>query len=220
MIDLSLRPGSAPLRVLCLGAHSDDIEIGCGGTVMQWLRDGAALDVTWVVCSAPDTRRTEATRSAQALLRGAARRRIVIGDLEDSHFPSQMRELKAFCRQIRDEDKADVVFTHHVDDLHQDHRALAEVTWQTWRDHLVLEYEIPKFEGDLGRPNAFVPLEGSVARRKVDHLMRHFGTQRSKDWFRASTFEALMALRGIECRAADGMAEAFHARKVRISVHS
>jgi LmbE family N-acetylglucosaminyl deacetylase len=218
MIELLPRSGEAPLRVLCLGAHSDDIEIGCGGTIMQWLRDGRPLDVTWVVCSAPAARRTEATRSAQALLRGAARRQVVVGELEDSHFPSQMRELKALCRQIRDAGAADVIFTHHVNDLHQDHRALAEVTWQTWRDQLVLEYEIPKFEGDLGQPNAFVPLAGAVARRKVDHLMRHFGTQRTKSWFRPSTFEALMTLRGIECRAPAGVAEAFHARKIRISV--
>lgn len=217
MIELLPRATKQPLRVLCLGAHSDDAEIGCGGTVLQWIHDCRTIEVTWVVLSASGDRAAEAKRSAQALLRGASRKQVIVAGFEDSHFPSQLRQLKAFCGQLRDEVAADVVFTHCLDDRHQDHRAVAEIAWQTWRDHLILEYEIPKFEGDLGQPNAFVPLAGGIAKRKVDHLMRHFGSQRSKSWFRPSTFESLMALRGIECRAPSGFGEAFHARKIRIS---
>lgn len=206
------RPG-ARLRVLCLGAHSDDIEIGCAGSLLRLLRDGYRLDVTWAVAGATAERAEEATASARALLRGAERLDLVLGDLPDAHFPAEFARAKALFQSLRARTTPDIVFTHRLEDRHQDHRLVAELTWQTWRDHLILEYEIPKYEGDLGQPNLFVPLPRAIAGRKVRHLMQHFGSQRSKDWFSEATFDALMRLRGVECRARSGCAEAFHLRK-------
>jgi LmbE family N-acetylglucosaminyl deacetylase len=215
MIRLTLpKPGDV-LRVLCLGAHSDDLEIGCAGTVLSWLKSHR-LDVTWAVLSGAGERAEEARRSAAALLKGSAAADIVLGGFDDGLFPAQSREMKAFFEQLKRRQSPDVILTHRLEDRHQDHRAVAELTWQTWRQHLILEYEIPKYEGDLGQPNLFVPLSAAIARRKVSHLMSHFGSQRSRAWFGARTFEALMQLRGIECRAASGQAEAFHARKLSL----
>lgn len=201
------------MRVLCLGAHSDDIEIGCAGTLLRWLHEYERLDVTWAVMSAAGQRGDESQRSAQALLNGAASVDIVLGDFEDAHMPADFRRAKSFIGELRDKGEVNIVLTHSLDDRHQDHRLIAELTWQTWREHLVLEYEIPKYEGDLGRPNVFVPISREVATRKVEHLLRHFGTQRSKEWFSEETFLGLMRLRGIECRSRSGLAEAFCARK-------
>lgn len=214
MLSLNPAAGRGRLDLLCLGAHSDDIEIGCGGAVLRWLAEVPEVHVTWVVLSAPGERADEARRSAQALLKGAASVEVVIGDFTDAHFPSETARLKAFLSDIARRTPADVVLTHRLEDRHQDHRTVGELTWQTWRDHLVLEYEIPKYEGDLGQPNVYVPLPAEIAQRKVQHLMAHFGTQRAKGWFTEATFQGLMALRGIECRAPSGQAEAFHARKV------
>lgn len=202
-----------PLRILCLGAHSDDLEIGCGGAILQWLRRHAKAHVSWVVLSTAGERAKEAQRSAEALLRGAASKRIVLGQFTDGRFPAEFREIKAFLEDVRRSARPDLILTHRLEDRHQDHRVTSEVTWQTWRDHLVLEYEIPKYEGDLGLPNLYVPLPRAIAARKVRHLLKFFGTQRNRGWFRAETFDALMRLRGIECRAPGGLAEAFHVRK-------
>jgi len=214
MLNLKLDSGKRPLRVLCLGAHSDDLEIGCAGTLLQWARQRGRLDVTWVVLSAVGARALEARRSAQALLGRQARLDIRIGQFPDGRFPARFSELKDHFEQLKAAVEPDVIFTHGLDDRHQDHRLCAEMTWQTWRDHLVLEYEIPKYEGDLGPMNVHVPLSGAVGRRKVAHLLRHFGSQRSRAWFSDRTFLGLMQLRAIECRAPDGLAEAFRARKL------
>jgi len=213
---LSLGADRGQLRVLCLGAHSDDIEIGCAGTLWRWLEEFDRVDVTWCVLSAAGDRGTEARRSAQALLRRAAERDIVLGEFEDTAFPADLRRVKAFLADVRDRSPFDVVLTHTLGDRHQDHRLVAELTWQLWRDHLVLEYEIPKFEGDLGQPNLFVGLPESLVRRKVAHLMRQFGSQRSKGWFSEETFRGLMRIRGIEARAPSGWAEGFHLRKATL----
>ncbi len=219
MHPLSLDPrGDGSLRVLCLGAHSDDIEIGCGGTLLRWLGERRALHVTWAVACAEGARGDEARASAQALMHGAASLDIVCGDLPDARMPAHFERVKGWLEQVRDRASSragdvDIVLTHRLEDRHQDHRLLAETTWQTWRDHVVLEYEIPKVEGDLGQPNCYVPLSEAVAGRKVAHLMAHFGSQRGKHWFRPATFDGLMALRGLECRAPDGKAEAFTLRK-------
>lgn len=207
------RDPTAPLRLLCLGAHSDDIEIGCAGSLLRWLDEYPGLEVTWVVLSAPGERADEARRSAAALLAGAAHREIILGDFRDAHFPAEFERLKAWFRALGQRLQPDVVLTHRLEDRHQDHRQVAELTWQTWRSQLLLEYEIPKYEGDLGQPNLYLPLPAPIAERKVQHLMTHFGSQRSKDWFRPETFRALMTLRGIECRAESGLAEALHLRK-------
>ena len=210
------RKANQPLNILCLGAHSDDLEIGCGGAVMELLRRHERASVSWVVLSAANERAAEAKRSAEALLRAAAARRIVLGRFTDGRFPGEFSAIKDFFEEIKRSVRPDLILTHRLEDRHQDHRITAEVTWQTWRDQLILEYEIPKYEGDLGQPNLYVPLSRTIAARKIRHLLRHFGTQRSRTWFSAETFNALMRLRGIECRTASGMAEAFHIRKAVI----
>jgi LmbE family N-acetylglucosaminyl deacetylase len=213
MLSLDLLAGRRRPRVLCLGAHSDDIEIGCAGTVLDWLQRYRGVEVTWVVLSASGPRRAEARRSALALARGAAKVDFIAGELRDGHFPVQFTEAKAMFEQLKAV-SPDVILTHRLEDRHQDHRLVAELTWQTWRDHLVLEYEIPKYEGDLGQPNVYVPVPKALAERKIRHLLRHFSTQRGRGWFNDGTFRSLMHLRGIESRAPSGFAEAFHARKL------
>jgi LmbE family N-acetylglucosaminyl deacetylase len=209
-------PAGQPLRLLCIGAHSDDLEIGCGGTVIEWLGSTPAIEVTWVVLSAALARGAEARSSANALLRRAVRRHLVIGEFRDGFLPSQYGDVKTFFEKLKLLSQPDIVLTHCLEDRHQDHRLVAELTWNTWRNHLILEYEIPKYEGDLGQPNAYVPVSERHAGRKVAHLDRYFATQRGRDWFRADNFLALMRVRGMECRAESGLAEAFHARKVVI----
>lgn len=203
-----------PLRLLCIGAHSDDLEIGCGGTVLTWLANMPAIEVTWVILSAGGARASEARGSARALLRRAVAQEVVIADFRDGFLPAQYADVKSFFEDLKKKVDPDVVLTHWLQDRHQDHRFAAELTWNTWRNHLVLEYEIAKYEGDLGQPNAYMPIPASLARRKVGHLGRYFSSQRSKDWFVADNFLALMRIRGMECRAASGFAEAFHARKL------
>lgn len=216
MHKLSFGPSRGRLRVLCLGAHSDDLEIGCGGTILQWLATHRHLRISWVVLSASGKRAVEAKQSASALLRGASQVRLVIRDFADGHFPAQYKELKQFFEDLKVVESPDVIMTHRSEDRHQDHRTTSELTWQTWRDHLILEYEIPKYEGDLGQPNFYVPLSARVARHKIDHLSRHFASQRSRKWFSTETFRGLMHLRAIECRSASGFAEGFTARKLVI----
>jgi LmbE family N-acetylglucosaminyl deacetylase len=208
--------GDRPLRLLCIGAHSDDLEIGCGGTILATL-DSCAVDVTWVVLSAEGSRSDEARQSAAQLLAGAARSNVVVGDFKDCYFQAQYPALKEFFEGLKRDTDPDLVLAHRLDDRHQDHRLVAELTWNTWRNHAVFEYEIPKYEGDLGAPNAYIPLSSEIAAGKVEHLERHFGSQRGKDWFDAATFMGLMRIRGLECRSPSGLAEAFHARKLVIS---
>jgi len=211
---LSIDPGSGrPLRLLCIGAHCDDIEIGCGGTLLEWL-GRHPLEVDWVVLSAHSERASEARRSAAALLRRASRKSVALHSFRDGHFPAQFEALKGVFADLGSAHSPDFVITHTLDDRHQDHRLVAELAWQTFRRQPILEFEIAKYEGDLGRPNVFVPLAATTARRKIDHLLRFFPSQRAKDWFRAETFAALMHLRAIECRAEGGSAEAFVARKL------
>lgn len=214
MLPLQPGPDRTHLRVLCLGAHSDDIEIGCAATLLRWMREYESVEVAWAVLSAAGARGDEARASARELLQPAAATDIVLGDFQDAHLPADFARAKAFIGELRQRIDPDVVLTHRLDDRHQDHRLVAELTWQTWRNHLVLEYEIPKYEGDLGQPNLYVPVSAEIAGLKTGHLSRHFGSQRSKDWFGDETFLALMRLRGIECRAPSGLAEAFVARKM------
>jgi len=199
---------------LCIGAHSDDLEIGCAGTVLTWLASMPAVDVTWVVLSAEGIRSSEANRSARALLARAARRKVFIANFRDCFLQSQYTDVKDYFEHLKKEVDPDVVMTHWLQDRHQDHRLTAELTWNTWRNHLVLEYEIPKYEGDLANPNVYVPISTSLARRKVSHLNRCFSSQRGKEWFTGDTFLGLMRLRGLESRSQSGFAEAFHARKL------
>jgi LmbE family N-acetylglucosaminyl deacetylase len=199
---------------LCIGAHSDDLEIGCGGTILTWLASMPAVEVTWVVLSAEGIRASEAHRSARTLLARAAVRKVIITDFRDCFMQSQYADVKYHFENLKRGVDPDVVLTHRLEDRHQDHRLAAELTWNTWRNHVVLEYEIPKYEGDLVTPNVYVPISKSLARRKMVHLDRCFSSQRGKDWFTADTFLGLMRLRGLESRSKSGFAEAFHARKL------
>jgi LmbE family N-acetylglucosaminyl deacetylase len=209
MRSLNLATSGAPLRVLCLGAHSDDIEIGCGGTLLDWIERGVVLDVHWVVLSAVGPRAEEASRSADGFLRGARGSNIELCEFRDGYFPYEGAALKDRFEALKQAVEPDVVFTHRRDDAHQDHREVAGLTWNSFRDHVILEYEIPKWDGDLARPNLYHPLGQPVLERKIALLHEHFATQRSKDWFDPETFRALARLRGMECRAPDRVAEAF-----------
>jgi LmbE family N-acetylglucosaminyl deacetylase len=217
MQNLALTKPGERLNVLCLGAHSDDIEIGAGGTLLAWMAAGVKLNVTWVVFSAPGERGAEAKASAEAFLAGAAQTDIVLQSFRDSFFPYQGSEIKSCFHQLARLPSPDVVLTHRLDDAHQDHREISQLTWNTFRNHLILEYEIPKWDGDLGKPNIYMPVAVPTMERKIAMLMEHFGTQRSKDWFDAETFRGLARLRGMECRAPDGYAEAFTIRKALLS---
>jgi LmbE family N-acetylglucosaminyl deacetylase len=206
-------PGKA-LTVLCLGAHSDDIEIGVGGAILSWIQAGAKLHVNWYVASARGPRKEEAQNSAASFLAGASSSHIELAEFRDGYFPYQGAELKTWIEGIKRSVSPDVVFTHRRDDAHQDHREICKLTWNAFRDHVVLEYEIPKWDGDLGHPNFYIPINTDNLERKIELLNRHFGTQRSKDWFDAETFRGLARLRGMECRADERYAEAFIARKL------
>jgi LmbE family N-acetylglucosaminyl deacetylase len=208
-------PRDASLKVLCLGAHCDDIEIGCGGTLRILCQQYANIDVNWIVFSARDEqRKQEATRSAELFLKDVRTKTVVMKDFEDTLFPYSGRDIKDFFRQCSTSFQPDLIFTHYRHDLHQDHRLLCELTWNAFRNHLILEYEIPKFDGDLGTPNFFVPLGEDVVQEKIAHLCANFPTQLSKPWFSPDTFRGLMRLRGMECNAESGFAEAFYCRKI------
>ena len=214
MKTLSLaRPGER-LSVLCLGAHSDDIEIGAGATILGWIEAGVRLDVHWAVLSAAGERAKEAQGSADTFLKGAARAEVELKDFKDGFFPYQGAEIKGWFEDLKRRVNPDVVLTHARDDAHQDHREVNGLTLNTFRDHLMLEYEIPKWDGDLGRPNLYVAARSAAIERKIELLHTHFGTQRSKDWFDPETFRSLARLRGMECRAPERLAEAFHMRKM------
>jgi LmbE family N-acetylglucosaminyl deacetylase len=212
MLALNFRSGRGPLRVLCVGAHSDDIEIGCGGSILSLLNGTRKVEVDWVVFSAPGEREREARRGAALFLKRAARARVQIHGFRDGFFPYEPK-IKDIFESLK-QTTPDVVLTHYRHDRHQDHRVLSDLAWNTFRNHLILEYEIPKFDGDLGTPNCFVPLDRATCLRKAKHLQTAFGTQRDKHWFSAETFLGLMRLRGMECRAPGGYAEAFYGRKV------
>jgi LmbE family N-acetylglucosaminyl deacetylase len=202
------RPGES-LSVLCLGAHSDDIEIGAGGTLLSWIASGVRLHVHWCVLSAAGPRAAEAEASAAAFLAGAVSSVVELADFRDSFFPYQGGEIKDWFSGLKARSRPDVILTHRRDDAHQDHQETCRLTWNAFRDHLILEYEIPKWDGDLGQPNFYMPLDADVLERKIELLLAHFGTQRSKDWFDAETFRGLARLRGMECRAPERYAEAF-----------
>lgn len=205
---------NANISILCLGAHSDDIEIGCGGTILQLLRMYKHCDVTWVVFSAKGPRKREATSSAKRFLRDARRSTIVTKEFKESFFPYRGEEIKGYFESLKKMVTPDLVFTHYRYDLHQDHRIICELTWNTFRNHSILEYEIPKYDGDLGQPNLFVPLDAEQAKEKVRILTECFGTQRNRQWFTDDTFYAMLRLRGIEANSSTKHAEAFYARKV------
>ena len=216
---LSLQPAcdGRTLKLLCIGAHSDDIEIGLGGTLLGWIEEGLQLDIHWAVLSGRQQRADEAHASAQAFCEGAERLRIDLADFTDGFFPYQGKEIKAWFEALKPKVAPDMIFCHWRDDAHQDHREVSQLTWNTFRDHLIFEYEVPKWDGDLGRPNLYRACSAAAIERKASLLLRHFMSQSGKDWFKSETFHALARLRGNECRAPEGYAEAFYARKLSLT---
>jgi LmbE family N-acetylglucosaminyl deacetylase len=199
-------------NLLFLGAHADDIEIGCGGTILTLAQANPDRNVLWVVFSAEGKRRAEARASAKLFLKGVARSKVVTKQFRTSFFPVEQGSIKNYFETLKDSFRPDVVFTHYREDRHQDHRILSDLAWNTFRDHMILEYEVPKYDGDLGSPNLFVPLQVATAQRKANALQQGFPSQRGKHWFSEETFLALMRLRGMEC--AERYAEAYHCRKL------
>ncbi len=215
MLDLVLDLGKRKdLRVLCVGAHCDDIEIGCGATLLS-LQGRGAVTIDWVVFSGSAARRKETREAMRMLVQPASRGKLVFGDFPDGQFPDRYGEIKAFCESLKRLPQAGLILCHERDDRHQDHRVLNEMVWNTFRDHVILEYEVPKWDGGLGQPNVYVPVDKEQAGAKVDALLKAYRTQKGKDWFTRETFLAMLRLRGLECRAPSGYAEAFHGRKLR-----
>ncbi len=210
----SLLDPSRVRRLLCIGAHSDDLEIGCGATVLRLLRESPGCAVTWAVFCAAGERGEEARAAAEDMLKDAGDARVVLYEFRDAHLPARWGDVKAAMGELRSS-KPDLILTHRHDDAHQDHRLLGELTMQGFRDHATLGYEIPKYDGDLGRPTLYAPAsEGDFSRKLA--ALEHFRTQREKHWFDDATFRGLARLRGLECAAASGLAEAFYPRKLCI----
>jgi LmbE family N-acetylglucosaminyl deacetylase len=203
--------------ILCIGAHSDDIEIGCGGTILHLLERNPSVEINWIVLSGEGNRANEAQEAADRILAKADTRHVEIKAFTDAQFPYlEAVELKAYFSDLSRRFHPEIVFTHRREDWHQDHKLVAELTWQHFRNQLIFEYEIPKYEGDLGNPNVFVSLEKNIIDRKAAHLMSAFTTQSDKYWFDAELFRSLAKVRGVECRSETGYAEAFHCRKMSI----
>ena len=214
MLTASLDLEHSPARVLAIGCHADDVEIGCGGTILALAARRPDLEVTWLVLGAKGARADEARSSAAAFLGGAAKSEIVVEGFRDGFFPYLGPALKDRFEQLKGEVSPDLIFTHVGIDLHQDHRLVSELTWNTFRDHLILEYEVPKYDADLAAPNVYVPLSDEIVGRKVELLREHFPSQRDKHWFTDDLFLGLMRIRGMEAAAPTRFAEAFRCRKL------
>ena len=199
--------------ILFFGAHSDDIEIGCGATVHHLANEHANAKIHWVVFSAEDVRLKEATTSAEDFLSLFVERNIEVHAFRNAYFPASFDQIKDTFEELKSRISPDLIFTHHKGDLHQDHRIIGELTWNTFRDHLILEYEVPKYDGGLGDPNFFFPVSHDLGKLKIEKLLRHFGTQNGKQWFSPDLFSGLMRLRGVEGASPSGFAEAFYCRK-------
>jgi LmbE family N-acetylglucosaminyl deacetylase len=204
--------------VLALGSHSDDIEIGCGATLLALTRTRPEIEVTWVVLGAEGEREREARASAEAFMGAATRSEVIVHGFRDGFFPYVGGDVKDVFEDLKSRLEPDLILTHARHDLHQDHRLVCELTWNTWRDHLILEYEIPKYDGDLGTPNVFVPISEEVARKKVRLVLDTFESQLAKHWFDEQLFLGLMRVRGMEGHSPSGYAEAFTCRKLSLLI--
>jgi LmbE family N-acetylglucosaminyl deacetylase len=204
----------SPCRILAIGCHADDIEIGCGGTILRLIEALPTVEVCWVVLSAHGVRAEEVQRSADAFLKGVSRREVIVRDYRDGFLPYNGGEVKQFFEDLKPKISPDLIFTHYRDDRHQDHRLAAELTWNTFRDHFILEYEIPKYDGDFGSPNVFVHLTERIADAKVERLLACFQTQRDRSWFTEDLFLGVLRVRGMESNSPTRYAEGFYGRKV------
>jgi len=213
-LQLPAKPDGEPLRVLCLGAHSDDIEIGCGGAILRLKDEYPEAEFHWVVFSAQGVREREAREGANLFAGGDRLRGLHLKDFRDGFMPFNAVDLKQSFEDLKSGISPDLIFTHTRKDAHQDHRIVSDLTWNTFRNDFILEYEIPKYDGDLGQPGVFVPLDDAICKRKIDYLLKAFGSQCAKHWFEPETFRSLMRLRGMECHSPSGYAEAFHCRKL------
>lgn len=215
MLNLKLAEKSdLAYKVLCLGAHSDDIEIGCGGTILKLVENYPNIVFYWVVFSSSPAREKEAICSGNNFLAKVAEKQIIVKSFRDGFLPFMAIEVKEAFEQLKQEFNPDLILTHYRSDAHQDHRLISDLTWNTFRNHLILEYEIPKYDGDLGNPNFYVPLESSICQQKIQYLIDSFPSQKDKQWFTEETFLSILRIRGIESNAPDKYAEAFYARKM------
>lgn len=201
------------LKILCLGAHSDDVEIGCGGTILGLTKQYRNALFYWVVFSANEKRKKEAEESASAFLADAKRKTVIVKNFRDGFFPYVGAEIKEYFEELKGQVDPDLIFTHYRLDLHQDHHLVSDLTWNTFRNHLILEYEIPKYDGDFGSPNLFVHIDEAIAEKKIQHILHAFKSQADNQWFTEETFHSILRLRGIESNAPSGYAEAFYSRK-------
>ena len=214
-MNLKLGDGNdGALKILCLGSHSDDIEIGCGGTILRLIEQYPQCTFHWVVFSAIGVRKDEAQRAAELFVGSKRIERSLFKEFPDTFMPFVGGDIKKVFEELKQAVSPDLIFTHYGKDAHQDHRLISELTWNAFRDHLILEYEIPKYDGDMGQPSVFVPLDADVYKKKVRCIMETFRSQHQKRWFEENTFLALMRLRGMECNAPSGYAEAFYCRKL------
>jgi len=209
--------GRSP-TILFVGAHCDDIEIGCGGTILRLCESIPDADIRWLILSSTETRRREATESANRFLGEKTRDAIRIEAFRDGYLPYLGAQVKDVFEEVKRQIAPDLIFTHYRHDRHQDHRLVSELTWNTWRNHLILEYEIPKYDGDLGQPNVFIPINAEQVKRKIEIVLECFRTQISKDWFDADTLSAILRLRGVESNAPERHAEAFYAHKLLLEL--
>jgi LmbE family N-acetylglucosaminyl deacetylase len=214
MFKLSLGSMNQPLRLLCIGAHSDDIEIGCGGTILRMLEEYPGCEVYWVILGATGQRIVEAEASASLFLARAKRKNVIIKEFRDGFFPYNGAEIKSYFEELKLKFSPDLIFTHYRHDLHQDHRLVSELSWNTFRNHLILEYEIMKYDGDIGNPNFFVHLDEEVCRYKIQYIIDCFRSQQDKNWFTEDVFYSILRLRGLESNAPNKYAEGFYCRKM------
>ncbi len=203
-----------PLNILALGSHCDDIEIGCGSTLLRLFEEYDIQEVNWIVFSSNETRLREANDSAEHYLSSINKKSIEIKGFKNGHFPFIGSDIKDYFETLKTYTFPDIIFTHYLHDAHQDHKLISQLTWNTFRNHLIFEYEIPKYDGDIGNPNIFIPVSTAQKDKKIQNILRYFVSQNTRQWFTQSTFEGLMRIRGLESNAYDGYAEAFYARKI------
>jgi LmbE family N-acetylglucosaminyl deacetylase len=214
MLNFSFSMKEMKPRILCIGAHADDIEIGCGGTLLQLIDDLHEPQFYWVVFSGDRERAKEAERSANTFLRGIKSKTIIVHEFRESYFPFFGAKIKDFFERLKTDFSPDLVFTHCRNDAHQDHRLLSQLTWNTFRNNLILEYEIPKYDGDLGNPNLYFHLKEPIVQRKVKCICKLFPSQNQKPWFSEDTFKSILRIRGVESNSPSRYAEAFYCRKI------
>ena len=218
MIGLKLAVSGEPLKILVLGAHCDDIEIGCGGTILSIINNSPNVTIAWVVFTSNDKRKKEATIGAKLFTQNAQTLDLIIYDFKDGFLPYQGEVVKESFEALKKNLNPDLIFTHYRHDLHQDHRLVSELTWNTFRNHLILEYEIPKWDGDFGNPNSFVHLDETIGTKKIQYLQQAYNSQQTKAWFTDDLFWSIMRIRGMESNSPSRIAEAFYSRKIVLRI--